>query len=204
QGDAVASRARVLELGSGGGHLASHLKRWFDMTLVDLSPRMLDLSRTLNPECRHLEGDMRNLRLGETFDAVLIHDAVSHLCTHGDLAAALRSTRAHLRPGGSGVFCPDFTVECFSPGTTHGGTDDDGRGLRYIEWVQPEIAGTTYRSDIVYLLREDRGALRIEHDSVTWGIFARAQWAAALGEAGFGGIAVEAVSARDIFTARAA
>ena len=49
QGDTAASRARVLELGSGGGHLASHLKLPFGMTLVDRSPRMLDLSRSLPP-----------------------------------------------------------------------------------------------------------------------------------------------------------
>ncbi len=41
----------LLELGSGGGNNASHLKAHFDeMTLVDCSPAMLAVSRTLNPE----------------------------------------------------------------------------------------------------------------------------------------------------------
>ena len=40
----------VLELGSGGGHNAVHLKKRFAMTLVDLSGEMLDVSRRLNPE----------------------------------------------------------------------------------------------------------------------------------------------------------
>jgi len=35
---------------------------------------MLELSRTINPELEHLVGDMRTIRLGRTFDAVLIHD----------------------------------------------------------------------------------------------------------------------------------
>ena len=34
----------VLEMGSGGGNSASHLKANFQMTLSDLSPAMLDLS----------------------------------------------------------------------------------------------------------------------------------------------------------------
>ena len=38
----------VLELGSGGGNNASHLKARFAMTLVDLSEEMLDVSRRLN------------------------------------------------------------------------------------------------------------------------------------------------------------
>ena len=60
----------VLELGSGGGNNASHLKAHFAMTLVDISPQMLAVSRALNPECEHLEGDIRTLRLGRMFDAV--------------------------------------------------------------------------------------------------------------------------------------
>ena len=71
----------LLELGSGGGNNASHLKARFECTLTDLSPEMLALSRTLNPECEHLEGDMRTLRLDRTFDIVFIHDAISYLTT---------------------------------------------------------------------------------------------------------------------------
>ncbi len=40
----------VLELGSGGGNNASHLKASFELTLVDRSPGMLAVSRELNPE----------------------------------------------------------------------------------------------------------------------------------------------------------
>src|SRR5688572_11271148 len=60
----------VLELGSGGGHNAMHLKESFAMTLVDLSAEMLEVSRRLNPDCHHYQGDMRTIRLGRTFDAV--------------------------------------------------------------------------------------------------------------------------------------
>ena len=73
----------LLELGSGGGNTASHLKRDLRMTLTDLSPQMLALSATLNPECEHLSGDMRTLRLERTFDAVLAHDAICYMTTMG-------------------------------------------------------------------------------------------------------------------------
>ena len=39
----------LLELGSGGGNNASFLKMRFDMTLVDLSPGMLEVSRAALP-----------------------------------------------------------------------------------------------------------------------------------------------------------
>ncbi|MEA2702730.1 MAG: hypothetical protein QOD63_675, partial [Actinomycetota bacterium] len=68
----------MLELGSGGGHNAVHLVADFAMTLVDLSDQMLDVSRRLNPGCEHVVGDMRTVRLGRSFDAVFVHDAVDY------------------------------------------------------------------------------------------------------------------------------
>src|SRR5690242_363152 len=60
----------LLELGSGGGNSALYLKKRFAMTLVDISPRMLRVSRRVNPECEHVRGDIRSVRLRRTFDAV--------------------------------------------------------------------------------------------------------------------------------------
>src|SRR5512134_2519996 len=68
----------LLELGCGGGSLAATMKRDFALTLTDLSPQMLDVCRAENPECEVLQGDMRSLRLGRTFDAVLVHDAIMY------------------------------------------------------------------------------------------------------------------------------
>src|SRR5262245_6239171 len=63
----------LLELGSGGGSNAFHLKPYFSqMALTDLSPQMLMISQILNPECEHREGDMRTLRLRRTFDVVFV------------------------------------------------------------------------------------------------------------------------------------
>lgn len=192
---------RLLELGAGGGHLAVHLKARFDMTLVDLSPCMLDQSRRLNPDCRHLIGDMRSLRLQERFDAVLVFDAISHMTTEADLLATMRTARAHLVPGGVALFCPDWTAECFAPATSMGGTDGPQRGMRYLEWTQPAIRGTTYESDLVYLLREADDTRRVVHDRMVLGIFPRATWMRLLTEAGFAQLAISEQSGRDVLQA---
>jgi hypothetical protein len=47
-------------------------------------------------------GDMRSVRLGSKFPAVLIHDANSYILSEEDLLAAFRAVAAHLEP--SGVF----------------------------------------------------------------------------------------------------
>src|ERR671918_2051205 len=106
--DASERRPRsVLELGSGGGSNASHMKSHFAMVLVDPSEGMLAVSRALNPECEHLLGDMRSVRLGRQFDAVFVHDAVCYMTTEADLNAAMRTAAAHCAPGGVVLFSPD-------------------------------------------------------------------------------------------------
>lgn len=177
----------LLELGSGGGNNASHLKAHFQMTLVDLSPDMLALSRTLNPECEHIAGDMRTLRLGRQFDAVFVHDAVMYMTTEADLRAAMATTFAHCRPGGAALFVPDYTGETFQPGTQCGGHDGaDGRGLRYLEWTwDPDPDDTCYNVEFALLLREADGSVRVEQDRHVFGLFSRDDWLCLLREAGF-------------------
>src|SRR5688572_32114981 len=54
----------LLELGCGGGSLASHFKGHLQLTLTDRSPEMVAISRAVNPECEHAVGDMRSLEIG--------------------------------------------------------------------------------------------------------------------------------------------
>src|SRR5262245_54850442 len=116
----------LLELGSGGGHNASHLKRRFAMTLVEPSDGMLAISRRLNPECEHVRGDMRTVRLGLVFDAVFVHDAVCYMTSAADVRAAIETAALHCAPGGAILIAPDYVRENFRPGTDHGGHDRDG------------------------------------------------------------------------------
>ena len=168
----------VLELGSGGGNNASHMKRHFGMTLVEPSDRMRELSHALNPECEHLSGDMRSVRLGRRFDAVFVHDAVMYMTTEGDLRAALATVADHLAPGGVALVAPDDTAETFSESTEHGGGEDaGGRRARYLQWtLPPEPGGTSYETHYAFLLREPDGTVRSAHDVHREGLFPRATW----------------------------
>jgi SAM-dependent methyltransferase len=176
----------LLELGSGGGNNASHLKRHFACTLTDLSPDMLELSRSINPECEHIQGDMRTVRLGRTFDIVLVHDAVMYMLTLHDLRRTVATAFVHCRPGGVAIFAPDCTRETFLPATRHGGHDGDGRALRYLEWTRdPDPSDTACLVEFAYLLHEDGKSTRCEYDRHEFGLFGRADWLRLLGEVGF-------------------
>lgn len=176
----------VLELGCGGGNNAFHLKAHFTMTLVDLSPQMLELSRKLNPECEHYQGDMRTVRLGRVFDVVFIHDALMYMLTETDVRMALETAFIHCRPGGVVLLSPDFVKEGFQAGTRTGGNDRDGRSLRYLEWTwDPDPSDATCEVAFAYMLRETDNSLRIETDRHRVGIFSRYVWLKALRDAGF-------------------
>lgn len=171
-------QATMLELGAGGGSLAFHLKPHFRLTLTDKAPGMLAVSREVNPECEHLVGDMRSLRLRREFDVVLVHDAITYAIDPAAVQATLQTAAVHCRPGGTVAVLPDHVRETFAPETDHGGHDAaDGRGLRYLEWAwDPDPSDDTYTVDYAFLLRAADGTVTVEHDRHVEGLFSRAQW----------------------------
>lgn len=176
----------LLDLGSGGGHNAAHLKTTLACTLVDIAPAMLTLSRRLNPECEHVQGDMRSIRLGRVFDCVLVQDAVSYMASRADLAGAIATAYVHTALGGVAMFQPDFVSETFEPGTETGGSEAGGRALRYLEWRWvPGSSSGVYLTDMVYLLRSESGTVEVIHDRHVMGLFSRAVWLELIKEAGF-------------------
>lgn len=193
----------LLELGCGGGSNAFYLKTLFaQVTLTDLSPNMLAVSQILNPECQHIEGDMRTIRLGQLFDAVFIHDAIDYMTTLEALRQAMETAFVHCKPGGVVMFVPDHVRETFQPSTDHDGTDDADRGLRFLEWTyDPDESDTTYTTEYVYLLRKGNDPVQVEHDTHICGIFPRADWLHLMREVGFQPEIVQDDYERDIFVA---
>ncbi len=179
-------RHSILELGVGGGHNLSHLTSDVEATAVDLSEKMLDLSRQLNPDVEHLLGDMRHIRLGRTFKAVLIHDAISHMLSEADLLAAFNTAAAHLEPGGIFMTSPDYFLETFhEPHVEHGTRSNGHLQLTYFEYgYDSDPNDTTIETVFTHMIRE-KGRLHIEHDRFITGLFPKATWIRLIKEAGF-------------------
>jgi len=178
----------VLDLGSGGGHVALYLKAGRSMTLVDASAQMLAASRHLNPDCAHVQGDMRTVRLGRMFDAVLVHDAVDYVTSSGDLQLVIETAFAHCGPGGLAVFAPDHTAETFRASTGGGGGGDDGSGRQasFRERTSDPDAGDDWiLAEYEFTLREADGTVRVVPEAHRLGSFSRDTWLRLLTEAGF-------------------
>jgi SAM-dependent methyltransferase len=206
----------VLDLGSGGGHVAWHLKAQRELTLVDISVPMLAVSRQLNPECEHIQGDMLTLRLGRTFDGVLVHDAVDYVTTEAELQLVADTAFAHCLPGGTAVFAPDHTAESFRPGSGGGGgSDDTGRQASFRERrSDPDPADEWIESDYEFTLRAADGRVDVVRESHRLGAFRESTWLRVLAAAGFdpgrGNVASDYVGTstshglRNLFVARRA
>ncbi len=177
----------LLELGSGGGHVAHYMKRAFECHLTDLSEPMLECSRRLNPECAHAVGDMRTLDLGRTFDVVLAHDAIDYMISEDDLRAVFDTAWRHLAPGGLACFIPDDVTETYGAGTgVSGGDGADGCGVRLFEWAEPAVPGrTTVDVHYAFLVRDPSGDVRNYYERHATGLFPRGTWERLLAQRGF-------------------
>ena len=192
-GDLLDSGARVrvhevLDLGSGGGHVAVHLKDRFELTLVDLSPDMLAVSRQLNPQCRHRLGDMRSVRLGRQFDAVLVHDAVDYITSLSGLAQVIGTAFAHCRPGAMALFVPDYLKDDFAEltGGGGGGRVTGGRQAAFTEHTwDPDPGDDWVQADYEFSLRDADGSVELIRESHRLGAFSRDAWLRQIAEAGF-------------------
>lgn len=107
---------RILELGCGTGAHAEHLARLgYEVHGIDMSESMLARAASrraaLPPELAarvsFSHGDVRSIRTGETYGAVIsLFHVMSYQTANADIAAALETAAAHLARGG--IFLFDF------------------------------------------------------------------------------------------------
>ncbi|MEM6552041.1 MAG: class I SAM-dependent methyltransferase [Planctomycetota bacterium] len=194
----------VLELGAGGGHTLVHLADCASRCVaVDLSEPMLANCRELVTGVETVVGDMRDVRLEERFDVVLLHDAVDYMTSSVDAAAAMATVAAHLAPGGVALVAPTYTRETFVDGeVADDGTElPTGGDVTFFSYVyDPDPGDETFEMVLLYLIRgegdptdEIRGLRRVEvvEDRHVCGIFSASQWLGWMGEAGLSAEVVE-------------
>lgn len=176
----------ILELGCGAGHTLCQMDRErFDLTGVDASSAMIELSRERNPHATHHVADMRTVRLERTFDAVVAHDALEYMVTERDLRDALATAAAHLEVGGTFIAAVTDIDETFiqhdCAADTH---DQDNTQVTHISYVRRHPSAVGVQLEMVLLIRE-AGELRIEHDTHHCGLFPEARWRSLFQETGF-------------------
>jgi len=176
----------LLHLGCGGGHNDHTLKDYFKVTGIDISEPMLELAGRLNPEVDYHQGDMRSVRLGKTFDAVVGLDSLAYMQTEEELRGVFETAYLHLKPGGVFLAFPEFTRERFQQNWAHSSSHSSGDvSITYFEnYYDPDPGGTIIEATFIYLIRQG-GKLEIETDRHLCGIFGMETWLSLLNETGF-------------------
>jgi SAM-dependent methyltransferase len=97
----AAGRGQVCDLGCGPGHVARYLRDAGSPVFgLDISPRMLDQARQLNPDINFREGNMLGLDLDdETLAGIAAFSAIVNLPKES-LPLAFREMERVLQPGG--------------------------------------------------------------------------------------------------------
>ncbi len=109
--------SRILELGAGSGRVSIPLaRRGFEMTGLELSPKMLEIGRknaaSDGVKVEFVLGDARDFKLDRQFPLVIApFNALMHLYSLSDQDKALNCIKANLEPGG--VFAFDLYVPNF-------------------------------------------------------------------------------------------
>lgn len=174
----------LLHLGCGAGGHDHTFKESLEVTGVDISEGMLAQARRLNPEIRYIRGDMRTVRLGETFDAVAIPDSIGYMTTRADLRRALVTADRHLRPGGVllivAIAREDFRENNF----VYTGRRGDVELVMFENNRARGPRSSTYEATVVYLIRR-KGRLEIASEVHKQGLFPMAVWRSLLRERGF-------------------
>ncbi len=105
----------ILELGSGTGIHASLLAgKGFTVHGIERSEEMINIARSnassfsqspTRSECVFSRGDIREVRLRQSFDAVIaLFHVISYQTANKDVVAAFETARQHLKPGGVFIF----------------------------------------------------------------------------------------------------
>jgi len=173
----------LLHLGCGAGGHDTVFKRHYAVTGVDISRGMLDRARLRHPDLEYIEDDMRTVRLGRTFDAVVIPDSIDYMSSLPELRMTIETAAAHLKPGGI-LLVAGKTLEIFRDNNFAYTGEQENLHVtllenNYINRYRPD----TYEATLVYLIRE-RGELTVHTECHVLGLFPQEAWEKVFAEAG--------------------
>jgi SAM-dependent methyltransferase len=154
----------VLDAGCGTGRLAIELdRRGIDVVGVDLDPDLLDLARQKAPNIEWVLADLAKLRLGRTFDVVVMAGNVMLFCRPSERSAVVDSCSRHVVLGGPLVSGFSLSVGLGGPSLAAYDQMCASAGLvlaeRWGTWERAPYAGAEYAVSV-----HRRNSLRHQSD----------------------------------------
>ena len=107
----------LLDVACGTGNHIPYLKKYFNITGIDIDKDMLRIARKKLPDIKFIRGDMRSFRLNKQFDIIVcLFSAIGHLKTYANLEKTIKNFSRHLKQGGIMIVEPFVSPKEFSGG----------------------------------------------------------------------------------------
>ncbi len=131
----------VLELGCGSGLAAKMLSdEGHAVTVVEISPKMIEVARRCSPTTTYMEGNFLTIELDTKFDVVFAF-AFLHLFPKSDAIRVIKKAHSLLKDGG--LFYATTTKEKGSKEGWEANSDYKNKLARYRKrWTQEEFEQT--------------------------------------------------------------
>ena len=153
-------RRTLLDVACGTGVHLSHLREWYDVEGIELSPWMLNVARGRLPDAPLHQYDMRHFDLGRRFDAVTcLFSAIGYARTVSELRRAIATMARHVLPGGLVIVEPWLTPDRFIDGRRHV-VLAEGNGLEIARVVVCRRAGDASVLEMHHMVASESGVER--------------------------------------------
>ncbi|MFC4587098.1 class I SAM-dependent methyltransferase [Sphaerisporangium corydalis] len=179
------SASALLDVACGTGrNLRSFADAFDHIEGVDLAEDMLRVAQKRLPGVPLHQGDMKDFRLGRTFDAVTcLFSAIGYLGDAEQLYTALRCFGRHLNPGGVLVVEPWYSPDNAQSGRVMGDVVTvDGQTIARLSHTVVE--GKAHRMTAHYLVASPESGIRHFTDLHMLSLFTRQEYETAFAEAG--------------------
>lgn len=95
----------LLELGCGTGNNILILKKYFEVSGMDISEQMLKIALKKNPTTKFYLQDMKTFSIDKKFDVILcLYDTINHLTLFSDWKKLFNNVCLHLNKNGVFIF----------------------------------------------------------------------------------------------------
>jgi ubiquinone/menaquinone biosynthesis C-methylase UbiE len=173
----------LLDVACGTGKHLEQLRQHYEVEGADYSTQMLEIARERLPDTPLHQADMRELRLGKTYDAITcLFSAIGAMQSVDDLDAAIARMAEHTGPGGVLIVEPWVAREKYETG-----------GLYTLVTREPDVQiarmnvserdGELAILDFHYLIGTNEG-VEYTRDRHELGLFADADYESAFRRAG--------------------
>jgi ubiquinone/menaquinone biosynthesis C-methylase UbiE len=173
----------LLDVACGTGQHLEHLSEHYEVEGLDLDDELLAVARDRLPGITLHRGDMIDVDLGRTFDAVTcLFSSIGYVRTEQNLDAAVSTMARHLSPGGVLVIEPWLTPDAWEDGHI-GGVFVDHDDLKIARLDTPKRDGKLSLIHFAYLVATRNEISHFTEDHVL-ALFTDNQYRSALESAG--------------------